>query len=359
MPGTRNLQILLEQVIADVRRLRRTMTRMMLSHSVGLVQRYDLAARLLHWSHLCAFTGLVYTGLAAYFPVLMVPLGGAAGSLRIHRLLGISLAASALLFLAVFPQRSIRFLAELAQWRLTDLVWLVKFPLYLLVPSRVTLPEAKGKLNPGQRIVSGSLVFLSGLLVVTGITRWPIPLLPAGLVDRAEALHRITTPLIFLFFAGHAFIGSGIHPVYRGAWRAMIGNGFIPVRLAREHWPQWLYEKAVGRRYPGKQPAAGLRGLLVGFIMFTTMTVLFILIPAIPLPDSRNLPPRTDGLQEGVFEVRTANKEYKLWIKPRSVVQLQVKTGPDTTVTAGEAKEALILGALIERRYAPPQRGQR
>lgn len=341
-----------DEILLVVRDIRARLTRL----ERGTVPRYDRAARRLHWAVLTTFSVLVYTGLAAYFPWLATPVGGTKAALVLHRSAGVVMAASAVAFVAAFPRRAARFLGGLARWRLKDLVWLAGFPLYIVSPSRCKLPRVEDKLNPGQKVVGGLLILLAAVQAATGLARWPTPGLPAGIVERAEAVHQVVFPVILLLFLGHAFVGSGVHPEYRGVWRSGLGDGRIPVRLARKHWPQWLAEKARGAEHPGKPAGALAKGVLVALGMGAFVLAVPLLIPG-PRPwrGVTDLP-RVDSLPEGVFETRVGPFAYKIWIKARGAVQVQIADGPGVPVPAWQSKRALIQGALIERRYRPEPR---
>lgn len=294
----------LEEIQTLGQRLRR------LNLILGDIRRYEYPERAMHWVHLVCFIILMYTGFAVYFPFLVPPPFGYPFMTLVHRLAGVVFIVSGATFMLLFPRRTMAFLANFLKWRLRDLVWLLKFPVYLVMPSRVKLPYVEDELNPGQKVVGGLLILFSILTWVTGLFRWPIPWLPASLVYRAEAAHQLVVPLFLLVFLGHFFIGTGVHPDFRGVWRSMLGDGLIPANLARRHWPGWFREKRYSIvEHPGTPRRPLLRGALFLGLLLSSPPLVLLLIPGPPLTGVSELG-RVDRFPQGVFLTRTAGVSY-------------------------------------------------
>lgn len=364
---------LLEEIQVLGHRLRR------LNLIIGDIRRYEYPERALHWVHMVSFILLMYTGLVVYFPFLVPPPFGYPFMTLVHRLTGVVFLVSGATFMLLFPRRTLAFMSNFMKWRLRDLVWMLKFPLYLLMPWRFKLPYVEDELNPGQKVVGGLLIMFSFLTCVTGPVRWPIPWLPATLVYRAEAAHQLVVPLFLLVFLGHFFIGIGVHPEFRGVWRSMLGDGLISSSLARRHWPGWFREKRYSIiEHPGTPRRPIWKGIMFLGLLVSFPPLVLLLIPGPPLTDMTELG-RVDRFPQGVFVTRVADVSYT--VRADALADLpgrETRVGREIRITMGargvaerdlrawEVKWALIRAASgIDRsavpgteRLAAPGRGR-
>jgi cytochrome b subunit of formate dehydrogenase len=172
-------------------------------------------------------------------PALEAILGGHVAAAHWHRWIGFGLIGAALLVALVRPRSSGRFLLDSARFARGDLRWFASYPGFLVRPDRRRPAPHRGHFDPGQRLLNCVIVLSFLVLSVTGI----VMSFPQRVVPEAFAwslgLHRLATWVLAAAVAGHVAVASGILPGYRGAWRAMHGDGRVPISLARALWPRW------------------------------------------------------------------------------------------------------------------------
>lgn len=315
------------------------------------VTRYDLPARLLHWGHLITFGGLVVTGLAQYFPVLAVLLaGGMDLTMVIHRATGIALVIIPLAFTARYFTRFVPFMAEFATWRPRDFLWLLEFPFYLLFPRRVKLPEVPEKLNPGQKLDGGLLLLTSFLMGISGVLRLFPAQVPAGILARAEIVHQLMFPPVVFFFLGHVFIGSGIHPAYRGVWRSMLGNGRLRAALVKAHWGKWLEREVSRKRQPANAAAGQIRraGWAVAVAGGVTAVLLLAALSR-PFPWQVRWMPRLERMPRGEFLGNVDGQAVRVEVTVANTLKIDLPQGSPVPLSPGQAKRAVIDALVVQR----------
>ena len=205
-----------------------------------LVQRYTHAERLTHWAVAVAYVGLFLSGLAMFHPFFFwtaALFGGGALMRILHPFVG---ACFAILFYAY----------ALRLWRdnritASDRLWLAHMLAYM--NKRGAETPVEGKYNAGQKLMYWSMIFVVGLLLLTGVLMWRpyfSPGVPVGLRRVAGVLHAV---LAFVMFVG---IGVHVYAAYwtKGAIRAMT-RGTVTRAWARFHHPGW-YAKVAGKDGP-------------------------------------------------------------------------------------------------------------
>lgn len=239
--------------------------------------RQGLLARLVHFSHLAFTLVLAFTGLVILFPGVFPWVSR--GALRAtHLWVSLFLVAIPLGGAVLAPRATLELLSEYPSWTLKDLIWLVKFPFRLFQPNRkIEVPVIKTKLNPGQKLMGGSLLTLLTLLAASGTLRLFPDTIPPSVIARSETVHRVAFPILLFFLSGHLAIGSGVFEIYRGVWRVMFGDGTVTRRLAEEHWPNWLHRNEAGEWPSPITAAVALRA--AGMILWlAAVTVAFLFV---------------------------------------------------------------------------------
>ena len=239
--------------------------------------RQGLLARLVHFSHLTFTVVLAFTGLVILFPGLFPWVSR--GALRAtHLWVSLFSVAIPLGGAALAPRATLELLSEYPSWSLKDLVWLIRFPFRLFQPQRkIEVPVIRTKLNPGQKLMGGSLLTLLTLLAASGTLRLFPNTIPPSVIARAETVHRVAFPILLFLLSGHLAIGSGAFEIYSGVWRAMFGDGTVTRRLAQEHWPYWLHRNETGQWPPPITAAVALRA--AGMILWlAAVTVAFLFL---------------------------------------------------------------------------------
>ena len=204
------------------------------------VPRHPHGERLAHWAVAVCYVALFLSGLALFHPFFfwLSALFGGAGLMRVlHPFVG---AAFAVLFYA-YALRLVRDNMFLTG----DTTWLKAMPAYMNKQGEeVAVP---GKYNAGEKIMYWSMIWVIGLLLVSGILMWRpyfAPSIPVSLRRIAGVLHAV---MAFVMFVG---IGIHIYAAYwtKGAIRAMT-RGYVSRAWARVHHPGW-YAKVAGKEGP-------------------------------------------------------------------------------------------------------------
>ncbi|MEX0834274.1 MAG: cytochrome b/b6 domain-containing protein [Actinomycetota bacterium] len=182
--------------------------------------------------------------------------GGHVGAAVSHRWVGFLLIAAAGVIVVANPRSARRFLRDSFHFRRSDVWWFRSYPGFVLHPTRNTLPNHNNHFDPGQRVFNIVVVISLLVLAVTGLfMAFPQQFAP-GVYAFNIRLHQIATVVLLLSVIGHLVVATGLLPAYRGVWRAMHGNGEVPVRLAEILWPGWTDRKAPERRFDSRKDRA-------------------------------------------------------------------------------------------------------
>jgi formate dehydrogenase subunit gamma len=202
-----------------------------------LLARHPHGERLAHWAVAVCYVTLFLSGLALFHPFFFwtsVFFGGAPLMRIVHPFLG---AAFAVLFYA-YALRLVRDNMFLTG----DTTWLKGIGQYMNKQgAEIPVP---GKYNAGEKIMFWSMIWVIGLLLVSGILMWRpyfAPNVPVTLRRVAGVVHAL---MAFVMFVG---IGIHIYAAFwtKGAIRAMT-RGYVSRTWARVHHPGW-YEKVAGK----------------------------------------------------------------------------------------------------------------
>jgi formate dehydrogenase subunit gamma len=110
--------------------------------------------------------------------------------------------------------------------------WLLRWPVGALTGR---FARHDGHFDPGQRLANVAFVGAFATVVVSGVA---LTTLSGGPTFATMVrVHRGATYVLTALVIGHLVLVSGLLPGYRGVWRAMVGRGRIPRRIARRLWP--------------------------------------------------------------------------------------------------------------------------
>ena len=219
-----------------------------------LIERFNSAERVAHWTMALSFVALALTGLALLFGkhVLMPWLGAAAFAgianvaKVIHNFVGPLFMFSMIVFIVLYIRDNL--------WRAHDAAWLAKFGGLL---SGEHVPS--GRFNAGEKGWFWIGVVLFGVIVsVTGvILLFPNWNTSREIMGEANLIHAGVASLFVAMSFAHIYLGTiGM----AGAYQAM-RSGQVDEAWAKEHHELWYDDMKSGAR-AGKisgaaQPAAG------------------------------------------------------------------------------------------------------
>ena len=219
-----------------------------------LIERFNSAERVAHWTMALSFVALALTGLALLFGkhVLMPWLGSAAFAgianvaKVIHNFVGPLFMFSMIVFVVLYIRDNL--------WRAYDVKWLAKFGGML---SGEHVPS--GRFNAGEKgwfwmgvVLCGTVVSVSGAILL--FPNWNTS---RELMGEANLVHAGVASLFIAMSFAHIYLGTiGM----AGAYQAM-RTGKVDEAWAKEHHELWYDDVKSGAR-AGKvsgvsQPAAG------------------------------------------------------------------------------------------------------
>ena len=206
-----------------------------------LIERFNSAQRVAHWTMAISFVVLVLTGLTLFFgKYILLPLLGpqvfstvAEIGKNIHNFVGPLFIFSIVVFFFIYVKDNV--------WRAYDKQWLKNFG-GLVSGSHV----ASGRFNAGEKIwFWGGVVLLGVIVSISGV----ILLFPGWsnsrqIMGQADLVHAIFACLFIAASFAHIYLGTiGM----QGAYKAM-REGFVDETWAREHHELWHNEVKAGKR---------------------------------------------------------------------------------------------------------------
>ena len=174
------------------------------------VVRFSFWTRLVHWVHVFAFLGLIYTGLSYFIPqfgFLAAPLGGVKNALSTHIVLGITFVT--LPILSLFTKYPYILAKKAFSWDGDDNKWMMVFPKFFFFPKKyfdniVEVPQ--GKFKAGQKM-NVWLVLLFGLTsAITGFILYSWPESNLNVKFWFLLTHSLAGTISFSIILGHIYL---------------------------------------------------------------------------------------------------------------------------------------------------------
>ena len=227
----------------------------------GLVERFGLTERTLHWVHTVGFVAMLATGLVLYLP----PLSGVASRETVkaaHLVVAIAwMAAVALVAVSGDSAQLRRTRDEIETFSDDDIRWLKRQE-----------PAPQGRFNAGQKAHTVVQAALAALFVVSGALLWLGERVNAFRLPGSVALHDGAMYIATFLLLGHLFLAL-IWPKTRPAMRGIL-RGTVRAEWAAEHHRAWAAEPPPAER-PARRlhrPLAGAAVTVVGVIAAVLIT---------------------------------------------------------------------------------------
>ena len=219
-----------------------------------LIERFNSAERMVHWTLAFSFVALALTGLTILFGkhVLMPVIGASSFAFlttigkNVHNFVGPLFTFSLVVFFILYVKDNI--------FKNRDFAWLAKLGGLMSghhVPS--------GRFNAGEKIWFWLSIVMLGIAVSTSgvIMLFPNWNATRELMTDANLVHAILSTLFVAASLGHIYIGTiGTEGALQG-----MKTGSVDETWAREHHALWLEEvqsaKRAGAAMGAAQPAAG------------------------------------------------------------------------------------------------------
>ena len=219
-----------------------------------VIERFNSAERVAHWTMGLSFVALALTGLTILFgkhvllPWLGYPVFAAITEIgkNVHNFVGPLFIFSLVVFVVMFVKDNL--------WRAYDSEWLKNIGGYLAGKH-----IAAGRFNAGEKVWFWAGVIIFGIIVSLSGTVMLFPNWNTSreLMGQFNLIHAVTACLFIAMSFLHIYLGTvGVE----GAYKAM-REGYVDESWAKEHHQLWYDDVKAGKR-PEKvvgapQPAAG------------------------------------------------------------------------------------------------------
>ncbi len=200
------------------------------------IEKYSIAARILHWTHTTAFVLLFLTGLVLFIPGLGFL--AESGITRIIHRVGAAVFVIIPLFFLVFRWKATwRGIGEAFTWGRSDVGWLKAALRFYFLNDESTMPP-QGSMNSGQKLWALVAIVAGIVFVITGGILWfGAATASAGTLQWMILLHDIAFIIAGIFLLVHIYLAI-LHPLMTEAWSAMAG-GKISAEYAKKHHGKW------------------------------------------------------------------------------------------------------------------------
>jgi formate dehydrogenase subunit gamma len=202
----------------------------------GWIVRYSFSERLMHWIAAASYVYLLLTGLAFWSPWLFwlaALVGGGTIARELHPWAGLIFQLAVLWMYLVWHGQ----MGTTAR----DKQWMHEIGHYVRNEDDVLPPE--GRYNAGQKMLFWGFLWLSVLLLLSGLVLWFTDSIPRQwhlLRLIAVIVHPVCALLTIALFMIHVYMGIAIE---RGALRSMT-RGDVSPAWARRHHRLWYDEVA-------------------------------------------------------------------------------------------------------------------
>lgn len=193
------------------------------------ILRFDIAAKVLHWSHALVFIWLLITGMYLFFtPKSLL---GDPFIKMVHVYASLPFILSPLI-IYLHGSLSVRNdIKELMEWTYDDLNWFIG----LLKKNKVV---SIGKFNAGQKANFLMILLIISGLFITGFVVWMKTMFSRSFVELNFIIHDSLAILSILLLSGHIILAM----YYRESLKSII-YGTVDAEWAKEHYPDWFLKK--------------------------------------------------------------------------------------------------------------------
>jgi formate dehydrogenase subunit gamma len=197
------------------------------SGAAGLIRRFSVSERAVHWIHASVFLSLLTTGAILYFPALSVAVGRRQVVKDAHLWSALAWPV-AILVVVIVGDRSalLRTLRDADRFDGDDGRWLTG------------RRAPQGRFNAGQKLNLILTGVLTVLFTVSGLLLWFGEQDTRFRLDGSIALHDAVTLISLFLLAGHLYLAV-IHPSTRHALRG-ITRGEVREDWAERHHAKWV-----------------------------------------------------------------------------------------------------------------------
>ncbi len=203
----------------------------MIDAKSGLVQRYKLAQRVVHWLGVGSFAILLFSGLALLVPQLAFLAAGGFSRLA-HRIAAVGFMAMPIVYALLVPHDAIELLKESFSYGRKDLAWFKHMPAYVLGSTK-GLPPA-GRINAGQKIHHALTFIMFVTVAASGIALWfAQPTLGPDGLALVLSVHDVSMMGLTVLMLGHMYF-----TFLYGALPAMT-TGYVTESYARMEHGEW------------------------------------------------------------------------------------------------------------------------
>ena len=196
----------------------------------GLIHRFSVSERAVHWIHASVFFSLLATGAILYFPSLSIAIGRRQVVKDVHLWSALAWVVALLVVVILGDRRSLRrSLREVDRFDADDGRWLIG------------KRAPQGRFNAGQKVNLILTGVLTLLLTVSGLLLWLGEQDTRFRLDGSIALHDGATLISLFLLVGHLYL-SLIHPSTRHALRG-ITRGDVREDWAEKHHAKWVEDE--------------------------------------------------------------------------------------------------------------------
>jgi len=186
--------------------------------------RFDIGARVLHWSHAILFLWLLLTGIHMFFTPKSLLGDPLIKMIHIYASIPFILIPSAVYIFSrsIYLQNDIK---ELTSFKNDEIKWFFEF----FKKTRVN-----NKFNPGQKINFFATLFLIIGLALSGSVVWMKSFFSVDFVEFNFMVHDFLAELSLVILSGHILLSLYHSESIRG-----IIYGNVDEEYAKEHYSEW------------------------------------------------------------------------------------------------------------------------
>lgn len=193
------------------------------------IPRFDISARVLHWSHAIIFIWLLITGIGIFLTPKSLLGDPLLKMVHLYASIPFILLPVIIFILSSVPAHED--IKELMSWTDDDIRWFKEF----LIKNKA---QASGKFNAGQKANFLATLFLITGLSLSGFVVWMKSMFSVDIVELNFLVHDFLAILSILLLTGHILFTLYYSESLRG-----IICGAVDVEWAREHYPDWIVRR--------------------------------------------------------------------------------------------------------------------